>query len=66
MMGLERDKQDPDCPTTVRGLKDRLTGDAVGPFIALKYDRESGLMVETDLPEDGDKPFKDETDDDEL
>lgn len=63
MMGLERDKQDPDCPTTVRGLKDRLTGDAVGPFIALAYDRDSGLMVETELPEDGDKPFKDETDD---
>src|SRR3546814_16440057 len=36
MMGLERDKQDKNCPTTVRGLKDRLTGDAVGPFIGLR------------------------------
>lgn len=63
MMGLERDKQDPNCPTTVRGLKDRLTGDAVGPFIALEYDRESGLMIEVPLPDDGDRPFKDETDD---
>lgn len=66
LMGLERNKQDPDAPTVIRGLKDRLTGDAVGPFIALAYDRNTGLMVETALPDDGDKPFKDETDDDEL
>lgn len=63
LVGLERDKQDPDCPTVVRGLKDRLTGDAIGPFIALTYDRETGRMVEVPLPEDGDTPFKDETDD---
>jgi twinkle protein len=62
LMGLERDKQDPDCPTIIRGLKDRLTGDAVGPFIALAYDRETGLMVEVDMPE-GDGPFKSETQD---
>lgn len=59
LIGLERDKQDPDCPTTIRGLKDRLTGDAVGPFIALRYDRETGLMMETDLPSEG-GPFKEE------
>lgn len=62
MMGLERDKQDPNCPTVCRGLKDRLTGDAVGPFIAFNYDRETGLMVEAPLPSDG-ATFGDETDD---
>jgi twinkle protein len=62
-MGLERDKQNPDCPTIIRGLKDRLTGDAVGPFIALRYDRDSGLMVEVPMPDEGSNRFKDETDD---
>lgn len=66
LVGLERNKQDPDCPTVVRGLKDRLTGDSVGPFIALRYNRETGLMEETEMPSDGDTPFKDETTDDEL
>lgn len=68
LIGLERDKQDKDCPTTIRGLKDRLTGDAVGRFIALKYDRDTGLMFEVPLPpEDGGSAFKDETvDDDEI
>jgi twinkle protein len=64
MIGLERNKQDPACPTTFRGLKDRLTGDAVGPFIAVQYDRETGLMREVPLPTDDDAPFGDETDDD--
>jgi twinkle protein len=62
MIGLERDKQNKDCPTTVRGLKDRLTGDAVGPFIGLDFDRETGLMFEVELKENG-EGFKDETDD---
>ena len=65
LIGLERDKQDPDCPTTIRGLKDRLTGDAIGPFIALAYDRETGRMVEVPLP-DGEGPFQREETDDEL
>jgi twinkle protein len=60
LMGLERNKQDPNCPTIIRGLKDRLTGDAVGPFIALAYNRETGLMDETSMPE-GTTPFQDET-----
>jgi twinkle protein len=60
LMGLERNKQDPNCPTVIRGLKDRLTGDAVGVFIALRYNKETGLMEETELPE-GDQPFTDET-----
>lgn len=63
LMGLERNKQDPNCPTIIRGLKDRLTGDAVGPLIALAYDKDSGLMVEVPMPEGDGKPFKDETDD---
>lgn len=63
LIGLERDKQDPECPTVVRGLKDRLTGDSVGPFIALRYDRETGLMFEVPLPQDGQSAFKDETED---
>lgn len=61
IIGLERDKQDPDCPTTVRGLKDRLTGDAVGAFMALAYNRETGLMEEVPLPENQ-TPFGDEPD----
>lgn len=66
LMGLERNKQDPNCPTVIRGLKDRLTGDAVGPFIALAYNKETGLMDETSMPE-GDGSFTDETGaDDEL
>lgn len=64
LIGLERNKQDPDDPTVVRGLKDRLTGDAIGPFIALQYDRETGLMREVDMPEGrGASPFKEENDD---
>ena len=66
MMGLERDKQDPDCPTSVRGLKDRLTGDAVGVFCAFSYNRETGLMDEAPIPTSDDKPFKDETADERL
>ena len=62
-MGLERNKQDPAAPTVIRGLKDRLTGDAVGPFIALRYNKDTGLMEETDMPE-GEQPFNDETGDD--
>jgi len=66
LMGLERNKQDPDCPTIIRGLKDRLTGDAVGPFIALTYNRDTGLMDETAMPE-GSAPFSNESDkDDDL
>lgn len=64
LMGLERNKQDPACPTIIRGLKDRPTGDAVGPFIALTYDKDSGHMVEVDMPEGDGAPFKNEEDND--
>ncbi len=64
LLGVERNKQDPDSPTVIRGLKDRLTGDAIGPLIALTYDRATGRMVEVPLPDaDGssNNAFKDET-----
>lgn len=65
MIGLERDKQDPDGVTTVRGLKDREYGEAVGPLLGLRFCRETGRMIECPL-DDGDNPsgFKDETDSD--
>ncbi len=63
LIGLERNKQDKESPTIIRGLKDRLTGDAVGPFIALSYNRDTGLMVEVPMPSEDDNKFKDETDD---
>lgn len=64
LMGVERNKQDPDSPTVIRGLKDRLTGDAIGPLIALTYDRDTGRMVEVPLPDpegSTSNAFKDET-----
>jgi twinkle protein len=61
LMGLERNKQDPDSPTIVRGLKDRPTGDAVGPLIALTYDKETGLLVEVPMPDGEGSPFRDES-----
>ncbi|MFN3582797.1 toprim domain-containing protein [Phenylobacterium sp.] len=63
MIGLERNKQNPDEPTLVRGLKDREFGEAVGPLLALRFDPETGRMVEVPIPsEDEDSPaFEDET-----
>lgn len=62
MIGLERDKQDADGVTTVRGLKDREYGEAVGPLIGLRYCRDTGRMIECDLEEPGsNNSFKDET-----
>lgn len=52
MHGLERDKQEPDSPTTWRILKERETGDATGVTIGLEYDRDTGLYREVDLPSD--------------
>lgn len=50
MVGIERNKQEPDSPTTVRILKDRYTGDANGLTFGLAYQRETGRMVECALP----------------
>jgi twinkle protein len=49
MFALERDKQKPDKPTTLRVLKERESGDATGFTLGLAYDRETGLFNETDL-----------------
>ena len=56
MFGLERDQQALGSPSTFRVLKDRLTGQSLGLIILLAYDRETGLLSETE-----DKPFGDET-----
>ncbi|WP_304274683.1 toprim domain-containing protein [Caulobacter segnis] len=64
MIGLERNKQDPDAPTVVRGLKDREFGEAVGPLLGLTFDRITGRMVECPI-EDG-NPFRDETQNSDL
>lgn len=64
MIGLERDKQDPDSPTVVRGLKDREFGEAVGPLLGITFDRITGRMVE--CPIDDGNPFRDETQNSDL
>lgn len=54
MFGLERNQQDDDLErrqvTTFRVLKDRYTGQATGKTFYLKYDRETGRLVETEDP----------------
>lgn len=50
--GLERNQQAADervrSTTTLRGLKDRYTGQATGQLLFLGYDRETGRLYETD------------------
>jgi twinkle protein len=55
MFGIERNKQEPDQPTTFRILKDRYTGDGNGVTFGLMWDRERGRLVECTLPEDGEE-----------
>jgi twinkle protein len=55
MLGLERDKQDPNSATTVRILKNRDFGHAAGPAIGLRYDLTTGRMIE--CPLDGASPY---------
>lgn len=67
MIGLERDKQDPNGVTTVRGLKDREYGEAVGPLLGVTFCRDTGRMIECPLPSEDDEEtpkFIDETDSD--
>ena len=52
MFALERDKQSDD-PTTFRVLKDRYTGDAAGLTFGLRYDTDTGLYSECELPKKG-------------
>jgi twinkle protein len=60
LFALERDKQNPEEPTTLRILKERETGDATGRKFGLAYDRDTGLFKEVSLSEDS-GGFKDET-----
>lgn len=60
LFALERNKQDPDSPTTFRILKERETGDATGLTFGLGYQRDTGLMMEVNLDEDN-SGFRDET-----
>lgn len=68
LFAQERNKQDIGAPTIFRVLKDRYTGDANGVTFGLAYSRETGLLTECEIPEEGDnnlangkkpKPFKD-------
>ena len=63
MFAIERNKQDTSGVTTFRVLKDRYTGDSTGATFGLKYDTDTGLLVECPLPKVGNKSgFKDEED----
>lgn len=70
MFGLERDQQADDeasrTTTTFRILKDRYTGRSTGEVFYLGYDRERGLLFETDKPDSEAKSygFRDESADD--
>ena len=46
MIGLERDKQDPNDPLTLRILKDRYVGTSTGTLLNLNYDPETGRLLE--------------------
>jgi twinkle protein len=54
MFGLERNQQAEDeaerSTTTLRCLKDRVTGSGTGHTLAIRYDRASGLLVPVDAP----------------
>jgi twinkle protein len=54
MFGLERNQQAEDederSTTTLRCLKDRVTGRGTGKTIGLRYSQETGLLSETDAP----------------
>ena len=51
LVGIERDKQDESGITTFRVLKDRYTGDAAGLRFGLRYDTDTGLLYECELPD---------------
>lgn len=51
LFGIERDKQDESGITTFRVLKDRYTGDAAGLRFGLRYDTDTGLLYECELPD---------------
>jgi len=55
MFGIERNKQEPDQPTCFRILKDRYTGDGNGRTFGLMWERDTGRLLECDLPENGEE-----------
>jgi twinkle protein len=64
LLAIEGNKQEPDVPRVLRVLKDRYTGDSAGLCIGLKYDKQTGRMIECAVPEDGEARshgFRDET-----
>ena len=62
LFGIERSTQEPDAPTTLRGLKDRFTGNSNGMTWGFRYDRETGLRHECELHDDGrSRRFQDQT-----
>lgn len=70
MFGLERDQhhenKDMQSISTFRVLKDRYTGNATGALIYLGYDRDTGQLFETELPDESagaDLGFGNEDDD---
>jgi len=68
MFGLERDQQSENVSTrhttTLRVLKDRLTGQSVGECIYLGYAPDTGLLYETEKPVKDGPSFKDHTQED--
>lgn len=58
MFGLERNQQNEDeeqrSVSTLRCLKDRVTGAGTGRTMGLRYDRDTGLLVPVDAPFDPD------------
>ena len=59
LFGIERNKQDRDGVTTYRILKDRYTGDSNGITFGLKYDLETGLLMECNIPtKDDERQFE--------
>lgn len=67
VFGLERNQQAEDTEerhtTTLRCLKDRYTGQAAGCTIRIKYQSETGRLIETDNPEEDENEFFKEGDD---
>ena len=65
MFGLERDQQSENVSTrhttTLRVLKDRLTGQSVGECVYLGYEPDTGLLYETDKPTKDGPAFSDHT-----
>lgn len=62
LIGLERDSQKPEDPTTLRVLKERFSGNSTGWTTGLSYDRATGLLHECELTTgDMGEEFRDET-----